>query len=74
MSVEFIKIEKDWDIVFASSVCLQQQFYSRHDCLEPGNRIWQELDRRQCTECGEPVPDSVQGLLTLLNWDRNLKR
>lgn len=53
-----------WQIIGTAN--MNDLFYSRHDCRQAGDRSWMCFWERNCTDCDERVPESVQTVLRLL--------
>lgn len=66
--IDTLFTEADWQII-TSDFPSKNVFYARHDCEEPGMRCWMSKTEVVCTGCNDPVPDSIQVLITLLGWN-----
>ncbi|KKK54741.1 hypothetical protein LCGC14_3081640 [marine sediment metagenome] len=55
--------DKDWQVIGAAN--MNELYYARHDC-RPGDRSWMCYWQRNCADCDERVPDSIQTVLRLL--------
>ena len=65
--IEIVFTQNDWNVIRPSFNHVHE-YYSRHNCEEDGNRAWQNHDDRECKECGVIIPETIQGLVSLLTW------
>lgn len=61
--------DKDWQVIGAAN--MNELYYARHDCLPAGDRSWMCFWQRNCTDCDERVPDSIQTVLRLMIADHS---
>ncbi len=67
MSGEYLETlftDSKWQVIGSRN--MNELYYARHDCMEPGDRAWMCYFQRHCTDCDEIVPDSIQTILRLL--------
>ena len=62
--METMFTDADWQVIGAAN--MNELYYARHDCMQPGDRAWMSFWQRNCTDCDERVPDSIQTVLRLL--------
>ena len=61
--------DKDWQVIGRSITearDMNELYYAQHDCMNPGDRAWMSYWQRNCADCDERVPDSIQTVLRLL--------
>ena len=62
--METMFTDEDWQVIGTAN--MNELYYSRHDCREAGGRSWMHYYQRNCRDCKERVPDSIQTVLRLL--------
>ena len=62
--METLFTNADWQVIGAAE--MSELYYARHDCMNPGDRAWMCYFERNCADCNERIPDSIQTVLRLL--------
>ena len=62
--METLFTDYEWQVICAAN--MNELYYARHDCRPAGDRSWMCYWQRNCADCDERVPDSIQTVLRLL--------